>query len=262
MDVARLNNKQLAFHYQKGEGVPMVLLHGYLESMNVYQSFLGQYIKDRSVLILDTPGHGKSEAMFLEQTMEDIAKQIILLLDYLNIQTFAIYGHSMGGYVAQAVVKMVPDRVALLGLLHSNVFADSVEKKENRRREIELIRQGKLPLIAEAFMPRVVAGYNLERLSATIKQWVDDVKTMNPEGIIACLNAMMNRPDNRQLLDGTTPIHLIGSDSDPLLSTETIEGMRKGTAVQYFTSIKNCGHASFVEQPQELAKGIFDALEN
>jgi pimeloyl-ACP methyl ester carboxylesterase len=194
--------------------------------------------------------------------MEEMAQQIVRLIDYLGIELFAVYGHSMGGYIAQAIVKEVPSRVVMMGLLHSNVFADSDEKKENRRREIELIRQGKLPMIAEAFMPRVVADFNLERLSSTIKQWVGDAKTMNPEGLISCLNAMMNRPDNSQMLDGETPIHLIGSDSDQFLPAEMIERMRKGLAIKHFTCIKNCGHASFVEQPEELAKAIGMALSN
>jgi pimeloyl-ACP methyl ester carboxylesterase len=250
------NNKQLAYQFRPGKGTPIVFLHGYMETMNVYESFLSKHLKEQTVLIVDTPGHGNSEAVSPQQTMQQIAQQIIRLIDYLEIDRFAVYGHSMGGYVAQAIANEIPQRVLLLGLLHSNVFADSDEKKENRRREIELIRQGKLPLIAESFMPRVVAEFNYARLSKTISAWIDDVKTMNPEGVISCLHAMMTRPDNRHMLNGFTPIHLIGSDSDPFLSAEMIEIMRKGSAIHHFSIIEQCGHASFIEQPEELAKAL------
>ena len=251
-----LNGKLIKYRYSKNEGLPIVFLHGYLESMDVFTQFIDTYMPEIPTLILDIPGHGCSESIEKHQTMEQIANQVVSLLDYLKIETFIIYGHSMGGYVAQAVVKQVPQRAKLLGLLHSNVFADSTEKRENRLREAEAIEQGKLPTIAQLFLPKVVADFNFQRLVSIVSEWIERVKTMQPQGIISCLYAMAYRPDNTEMLNGSTPIHLIGSDSDQFLTQQMIDKMTKGSALHEVTVIEKCGHASFVEQPQQLARAI------
>jgi len=256
MDTVILNGKRIKYRYSKNEGLPIVFLHGYLESMDVFTQFIDTYLSKIPTLVLDIPGHGCSEPIEKHQTMEQIANQVVSLLDYLEIETFIVYGHSMGGYVAQAVVKQIPQRVRLLGLLHSNVFADSAEKRENRLREAEAIEQGKLPTIAQLFLPKVVADFNFKRLEGVVSEWIERVKTMQPQGIISCLHAMAQRPDNTEMLNGSTPIHLIGSDSDQFLTQQMIDKMTKSSAIHKVTIIEKCGHASFVEQPQQLAVAI------
>jgi len=256
MDTVILNGKRIKYRYSKNEGLPIVFLHGYLESMDVFTQFIDTYLSKKPTLVLDNPGHGCSEPIEKNKTMEQIANQVVSLLDYLEIETFIVYGHSMGGYVAQAVVKQIPQRVRLLGLLHSNVFADSAEKRENRLREAEAIEQGKLPTIAQLFLPKVVADFNFKRLEGVVSEWIERVKTMQPQGIISCLHAMAQRPDNTEMLNGSTPIHLIGSDSDQFLTQQMIDKMTKSSAIHKVTIIEKCGHASFVEQPQQLAVAI------
>ncbi|HOG20715.1 MAG TPA: alpha/beta hydrolase [Salinivirgaceae bacterium] len=256
MDTVTLNGKRIKYRYSKNEGLPIVFLHGYLESMDVFMQFIDNYLLKIPTLTLDIPGHGCSEPIEKHQTMEQIANQVVLLLDYLKIETFIIYGHSMGGYVAQAVVKQIPQRVKLLGLLHSNVFTDSAEKRADRLREAEAIEQGKLPTIAQLFLPKVIADFNFQRLENTVLEWIERVKTMQPQGIVSCLHAMAQRPDNTEMLNGTTPIHLIGSDSDRFLTQQMIDKMTKGRALHEVTIIEKCGHASFIEQPYQLANVI------
>ncbi len=256
MDTIILNGKQIKYRYKKKQGLPIVFLHGYLETMDVFCQFIDTQIPETTTLILDIPGHGCSDAINPSQTMQQIASHIVLLFDYLKIETFVVYGHSMGGYVAQSIAGQIPNRVKMLGLLHSNVYADTDEKKKNRLREIEAIEQGKLSTIAQAFMPNIVADFNRERLNTVISNWIERAKTMQPSGVVSCLNAMMQRPDNSKMLDGTIPIHLITGDSDTFLISQMVDKMRVGKAVQTVTLIEKCGHASFIEQPEKLNKAI------
>ncbi len=256
MQFAVINNKRVAYKQNIGKGPTLLFLHGYLESMNVFGDFATKYLSNHNYLLVDVPGHGNSEMISPQQTMHNIALQIFDLLDYLKIEKVMVYGHSMGGYVALAMANADKNRLSLLGLLHSNVFADSEEKKANRLREVELIKLGKLSTIATSFMPNIVSEKHYPALKHSIDSWIRDAEAMTPEGIIACLHAMMNRPDNQQILNGETPIHLIASDSDKFLPLTAIETMKQGTAVKYFTMIPDCGHASFVEKPEILYKEL------
>ncbi|MDD2563645.1 MAG: alpha/beta hydrolase [Salinivirgaceae bacterium] len=251
-----LNQRKVCFWQQNGQDIPLVFLHGYMETHAVFTSFIEQYLPNRNVIAVDIPGHGKSEMLSSTQSMPQIAAQIVALLDVLNIESCSLYGHSMGGFVSQEIARLIPTRINVLGLLHSAVYADTEEKKGNRLREINMINDGKLPLIAFAFMPNVVADCNYERLKPTIDQWIADVETMDPKGIVSCLHAMMGRNDNRSLLNGDVPIHLIYGDMDSFLPLIAVREMEKGTAVKHLSLMENCGHASFIECPAALAKAI------
>ena len=84
---------------EEGEKV-VVLLHGYLENMLVWDDFVPLLYKDVRVVTLDIPGHGISVVKGEIHTMEYLADVVAAALDKLGIAKATIVGHSMGGYVA------------------------------------------------------------------------------------------------------------------------------------------------------------------
>ena len=77
-----------------------VLLHGYLESMLVWDDFVPYLYKQVRVITLDLPGHGISVVKGPVHTMEYLADVVKDTLDALGIARCTLVGHSMGGYVA------------------------------------------------------------------------------------------------------------------------------------------------------------------
>ena len=120
----------------------VVLLHGYLESMLVWEEFIPLIYKSVRVVALDIPGHGISEVKGEVHTMDYLADVVASALKVLGIEKAYLVGHSMGGYVALAVCERHPQAVAGVVLLHSTPNADSEEKKKNREREISLVKSG------------------------------------------------------------------------------------------------------------------------
>ena len=86
---------------QAGEHT-VVLLHGYLESLLVWDDFVPLLYKRVRVVTLDLPGHGISEVKGEVHTMEYLADTVKGALDVLQIGRCTLVGHSMGGYVALA----------------------------------------------------------------------------------------------------------------------------------------------------------------
>ncbi|MCD8185339.1 MAG: alpha/beta hydrolase, partial [Rikenellaceae bacterium] len=88
-----------AIHYvdfERGEKV-VVLLHGYLESLEIWDEWAGKLGKaGYRVISLDLPGHGISEVIGPVHTMEFLAEIVELLLDKLQIPKAVLIGHSMG----------------------------------------------------------------------------------------------------------------------------------------------------------------------
>src|SRR5438552_2074785 len=75
-------------------------------------------------------------------------------------QSFALLGHSMGGYVALEVLRQAPQRVSRLALLNTNARPDSAESTQNRRRLMALAEKD-FPAVIEALLPKQMTEANL-----------------------------------------------------------------------------------------------------
>src|SRR5579871_5777811 len=111
-------------HYSEaGQGAPVVLLHGFPLSSAIWQE-QQRSLSDRfRVITPDLRGHGNSPAPSGAYTMESLAQDLLALLDSLGIAQAAILGHSMGGYIALAALKLAPERFTALGLIASQAGA-------------------------------------------------------------------------------------------------------------------------------------------
>ena len=87
----------------------VVLLHGYLESLLVWEEFVPYLYKHVRVVTLDLPGHGISVVAGEVHTMEYLADTVADGLRALGIARCTAVGHSMGGYVALALCERHPE---------------------------------------------------------------------------------------------------------------------------------------------------------
>jgi pimeloyl-ACP methyl ester carboxylesterase len=254
--MAMLIHNSKVIHYKiVGNGPCIVFLHGYLESKEVWDDFIPKF-KDFTIITPDLPGHGDSEPIHENQTMEQMASTIKAILDYENFAQCTIYGHSMGGYVAEAFCREYPEMVNSVGLIHSTIYADSEEKRNNRMREIELIRNGKKAMVVSGMLPNVVAPQNFERLKPIIEEIIERAKMFPAKGIIAVLNAMMKRSDH--IVNINIPFHLIAGDKDKFIPIEIYNKMKKENPHIHLEMIKGVGHASFLEDSEALAEKMLE----
>ncbi|HEY4169164.1 MAG TPA: alpha/beta hydrolase [Reyranella sp.] len=107
----------------KSDGMPLVLIHGSLESLQVWDGWVDQ-LKDRYRLIsVDLPGHGLTGPWARgEYTVDAYADFIEVLADTLRLDRFAIAGHSLGGAVAWTFAATRPERVNHLILVDAAAF--------------------------------------------------------------------------------------------------------------------------------------------
>jgi pimeloyl-ACP methyl ester carboxylesterase len=122
-------------HYSvTGNGFPVVLLHGYLESSEVWDGFVKRLSSRFKVISIDLPGHGLSSVYGEIHTMEFLATAVKELTDSLNLKKIFLTGHSLGGYVTLAFLEFFPEYLSGYCLFHSQPFADSEEAIEKIRR--------------------------------------------------------------------------------------------------------------------------------
>ena len=253
----------MVMYADNGKGNPIVLLHGYLESQEIWYSFAEKLIKaGQRVITLDLPGHGMSATVGEEHTMEHMAGTVNAVLVEQKIEKCMVVGHSMGGYVALAFAKAFPDKVAGLCLFHSTPNPDSDEKRTNRDREIELIKTGKKELIVKTAIPNAFAKDSLKRCADMVEEATIIAMETENEGIVACLNGMKNRPDSNDFLKAfTQPVLMIFGAKDNYITPETASTLKENFSIHKTIILENSGHMGFVEEEKRSVEIISEFAE-
>lgn len=242
-----------------GKGTCIVLLHGYLESLEIWNCIAEELHEDFRVICPDLPGHGKSGILGDVHTMEKLAESVIAVLDHCLINKCFIIGHSMGGYTGLALMENYPERLNGLCLFHSHPFPDTKQTMNNRCREIVLVNQGKKELISRINIPKAFTGENLEHLRTEVERATQIALSTPDEGIIACLNGMMQRPSRENILSETTlPVLLIAGKHDNYIDFENVAKQVKLPAKGNLTVFENSGHIGFIEERDKALSSIRD----
>jgi pimeloyl-ACP methyl ester carboxylesterase len=110
-------------HYeQAGAGPVLVLIHGLTGSLASWQVRVVPAMIDRfRVLTFDLRGHGKSDMPPSGYKSADMTRDLIALLDYLELARVHLVGHSFGGQVALNLCAERPDRVTGLTISDSRI---------------------------------------------------------------------------------------------------------------------------------------------
>ena len=244
----------------KGEKC-VVLLHGYLESMYVWDDF-APLLKDKvRVITVDIPGHGVSVVNGEVHTMEWIADVLRDMLDALAIERVTMVGHSMGGYIALAFCEKYPERLDGVVLLSSTPNPDTELKRENRRREIALVKSGKKGTLAHTAAEAGFAEQNRRRLKSYIDDLEECVHITEDEGIIALLGGMMERKDQNEMLRKLgKPVLFILGRKDGYITAEVAEKMVADHPEAEVVWLDHSGHMGFYEEPERCAEAIISMV--
>lgn len=235
----------------------VVLLHGYLESMLVWDDFIPYIYKEIRVVTIDLPGHGISVVQGECHPMEFLADTVADAMSALGIERYTVVGHSMGGYVALALCERYADRLDGLVLLSSTPNADTPEKAENRRREIALVKSGKKEMLARVAPAAGFAETNRRRMADAIADLTELVTVTEEEGIVALLNGMIERPDRHAMLQASKVRQLfILGRKDDYIPVEVAEAMVARHPQAEVVWLDESGHMGFLEEPAACAAAL------
>lgn len=234
-----------------------MLLHGYLESLEIWDDFALELSKSYRVLLVDLPGHGESDCSSDCDTVEGLAGSVNAILEYLKLSQAAIVGHSMGGYLALAFAELFPKKTAGLCLFHSTPNADSAEKRQSRMEEIEQVIKGEKEMIVEKSIPLRFADKNTTTLQHELDRAKKMALTISESAIIGTLKAMAFRIDRNHVIENATfPTLMIFGAMDhhiPLGVANDLVAKHKKTRT---VILDNSGHMGFIEERDQALKAI------
>ena len=248
------------FYSDQGKGNPIVLLHGFLENSNMWEPFIPSLSEKNRVVCIDLLGHGKTGCLGYIHKMEHMAECVAEVLNRLKINHVTLIGHSMGGYVALAYAKKYSEKVKGLCLMNSTAKADSIDRKKNRDRAIQAVKQNHKTFIRVA-ISNLFGPNNIHRFSKEIKHLISEAIETPLQGIIAALEGMKVRPGS-QLFFRSADFNkaMIISKNDPVLNYESLidEAKNNGAKIVEFSD----GHMSYIENKDDFLQEILLFVEN
>jgi len=228
----------------KGNGPPLIFLHGFCESLEIWNDFTPAFSDKFRTVAIDLPGFGASSSLAREFTIDQVGDAVHTWLKKNQLSDFIIIGHSLGGYVALSLAERHGANVKGICLFHSTVFPDSDEKKENRNKVAKFVREhGVLPYV-DTFVPGLFA----DKKDAAIATTHRIAARTDQATLTGYLAAMRDRPDRSDWWKKAEIRKLvIAGTQDTLVPIEGSREMAQiGRNLQYF-ELEKTAHMGFFE---------------
>lgn len=255
-----LEYKQIPIYYtDQGQGQPVVLLHGFLETSKMWQNLAAEIEPNHRIITIDLLGHGQTGSLGYIHTMEQMAEAVVHVLDYLKIGKTYVIGHSMGGYVALALAETNMERIKGLCLVNSTPFSDSPERQINRDRAIKVVKQSPLSFVSMS-IGNLLSPDNRLQFADEIEFIKLEAMKLSVQGIVAAMEGMKIRKDRSELLKQMpgAKLAILGKE-DPVLEYDSLNTQLMDLGVKTVTF--SGGHMSFIENKSELTYIIKHFIE-
>lgn len=237
---------------ESGSGFPVIFLHGYGESSELWKLFHAHLSTRYRTIAPDLPGFGKSPLFKKEFSLEEVADKVSLWMEEIGVKECIMIGHSMGGYITLAFARKYPEKIRALGLFHSSVFADTPEKKENRLKTVEFIRRNGGSVFMENFVPNLFYEENRARLKDIMQRQVEVGKGISDDTLAAYMTAMAYRADSAGFIRGfDKPVLMIIGENDRSVPLEKSKEQADLLRHPHVHFLEKTGHMGMFERERE-----------
>ena len=238
----------------RGSGMPLVLVHGFPLDHSMWGAQIERFASQTQVIAPDLRGFGLSGVTTGTVTMEQMADDLVAILDGLGVtEPVVLAGLSMGGYVAFQFARKYPERLRALVLCNTRSAADTPQARESRLKLVEqVLAVGPAP-VADAMLPRFFAAESFQRVPGAVEFVRERILLTPAEGIAAALRGLAQRPDVTELLAQIqVPTLVIAGSDDAIVPESEMREMAAKIAGSELIVLPGVGHLSALEAPVEF----------
>ena len=241
-----------------GKGYPLVLVHGYLgssEMWNLQKDFLSKYFR---IVTPALPGFGESYNLKSLDSINEMAKTIFACLDEKKINKFHLMGHSMGAMIVQEMVKIDGARINKLICFATGSIGDIPGRFESIEASIEKLKKKGIKETVKRIPPK----WFVEGNKAKYYYFCENaVKKTKEETARDALKAMKNWRGYENLKNIKNETLIIWGDKDVSYNFEQVETLNKHIPNSKIEIFKECCHNVHLEQVQKFNETVKNFLE-
>ena len=232
-----------------GEGFPLVLVHGYLGSSEMWTFQKDFFSKDFRVIIPALPGFGESHNIKSLDSINKMAKKIISVLDQKKIDKFNLVGHSMGGMIVQEITKLIGNRVNKLICFATGSIGDIPGRFETMDETREKLKQEGTKISFSRVPRKWFVKGDKDKNYFLCK---NAVKNVSLETADNALLAMKNWRGIENLKNIKNETLIIWGDKDTSYNFDQVDTLNKNIKNSCLKIFKDCAHNVHLEQPDEF----------
>ena len=232
-----------------GSGFPLVLVHGYLGSSEMWSLQKEFLSKNFRVISPALPGFGESYKAQSLNSINAIAKFVFKCLDEKKITEFHLMGHSMGGMIVQEMVKISGDRIKKLICFATGSIGDIPGRFETMDTTRERLKKDGLKETVNRVPKKWFVEGNKAKYYYLCKQAVKNISIQSADN---ALIAMKNWRGYENLKNIKQDTLIIWGDRDVSYNFDQVDTLKKNIPNSKLEIFKGCCHNVHLEEPQKF----------
>jgi len=251
-------NMQDIFSEDIGSGNPLVLVHGFLGSSEMWSPQIKFFKDNFRVIVPALPGFGKSNNIASCDSIECMAKTILSLLEKKEIKSFNLLGHSMGGMIVQEMTKLVNEKVLKLICYGTGPIGNIPGRFETIDQSREKLKIDGLEITSK----RIAKTWFIEEERAKYFHLCNQAgKQTSIEAADNGLIAMKNWNGVKNLKNIKNETLIVWGDQDKAYNFKQVETLNNNIPNSNLKIVKGCSHNVHLEKPDEFNMIVTEFLK-
>ena len=241
------------YYYKKeNNSVPIVFVHGIGLNKEIWYPQI-EFFKSYNVITYDLIGHGKTPLNKNELNFQDFVKQLLNLINELEIKKIHLVGFSLGALISRHFASEYGDRLSSLNL-HGSIYKRSIEQKRVVENRLELLKTDRPASKDRAIRRWFTAEYikNKPEMYKNIYSMLDD---NNPENFLKAYKLFVFYQDDDDMLKKIYTSTLVSTGQNDVGSTKEMAiNLSENIKNAKYAEIRNGKHLCSIECSSEYNK--------
>jgi len=213
MPIFKFGEARIHYALEGQSGAPVLVFSNSLgANYSMWDPQAAEFRKSFHVLRYDTRGHGQSTSTPGPYSIEQLGKDVIGLLNGLDLDRVHFCGLSMGGMIGMWMGVNAPERLHHLVLCNTGA---KIGTAESWRARIEAVQKNGMASVAPAIIERWFTPAFRQKAPKTIANILNILEETDPDGYAACCAAVRDFDFREQLANFRTPTLVISGAHDP-----------------------------------------------
>ncbi|MFZ3183802.1 MAG: alpha/beta hydrolase [Pseudomonas sp.] len=242
MAFAPLNQQRIHFTDHGGDGLPLILSHGFLMDQQMFAAQVAALSPELRVITWDERGFGQTEYDGQPFTYWDSAKDCLALLDHLDIPQAVFGGMSQGGFISLRAALLAPERVLGLVLMDTQAGPEDPSKVEGYRQMMQGWASHGLSEDVAQFIANIIIAEPQENA-----KWIAKWQALNdPQALLMATECLLQREDiTARLGEITAPALVIHGSQDNAIPLPLAQALCSGlSGCEALVLIEGAAHAA------------------
>jgi len=237
-------------------GAPVVVLaHALATDLSFWDLQVAVWSRFLRVVRYDLRGHGQSPAPEGAYGFDQMAADVIDLLDFLKVDRAAFVGLSLGGMIGQALALRAPERLSALVLAETNARTPDALKGMWQQR-IAGATSGGMETQVEGSLARWFTPDYRARSPLTVEWITGLIRQTSPAGFIACCRAIENLDFLDRLAAVAVPTLVVAGAEDQAAPLANLQGIAAKIPESTFIKIEGAAHLGNIEQSSVFSEEV------